>query len=180
MTLRRLNGSRILLLPFCLLPLLALGKPIHEVEISAEPEENGRKLYTIKFLPGETRDYDELEFSCAYRQEFLWEDLRGRKTTKIHEPVVFVYRHHDARLVDDLHAYFNFRVPISMERLKKKYGDDVFNTEASVTVARIQISGIKEKKTLWSYEFEASGKHTIPDQPEREDTNDEELDPELE
>lgn len=162
-------------------PALAERPPVREIEITSEPEEDGKKVFSFRMLPGKSIDYDELEFKCILRQEFPWEDLRGRKTTKIHEPVVFVYRHAEARLVDDLHAYFNFRVPISLERLIKKYGEDVFNPDAPVTVARIRISGIKDAKVLWSHELEAKGTHTIKEgagKPNEED--DVELEPELE
>jgi hypothetical protein len=175
-----LARSGILLLGLALIPLLASGKPIREVEVTAEPEEDGKRIYTIKILPGETVNYEALEFRCIFRQEFPREDLQGRKSMKVHEPIVFVYRHPDARLVDDLHAYFNFRVPVSIERLKKKYGEDVFNQDAPVTVARIRISGIKGEKTLWSHEVEAKGKHTIEESADTPDKHDVELKPEPE
>jgi len=135
---------------------------LQEVAISSETPEDGRVLFTVRILPRQTLDYAALEFECVLHQSFPWEDARGRRYTKIHEPVVFIYRHAEARLVDDLDAYFNFRVPVSIERLKRKYGDTTFNTEAPVSVSRIKISGLVGKKeVVWMHEFPAKGVHKI-------------------
>lgn len=135
---------------------------LREVEISSEAAKDGKRLFTVRILPGQTRNYAALEFECVLHQSFPWEDARGRRIKKTHEPVSFIYRHADARLVDDLDAYFNFRVPVSLERLKRKYGDTVFNPDYPVSVSRIKISGLEQKKkVLWTREFPAKGVHTI-------------------
>lgn len=153
---------------------IARAEWLQEVAISSEPPEDGRVLFTVRILPRQTLKYTALEFECVLHQAFPWEDARGRRYTKIHEPVTFVYRHADARLVDDLDAYFNFRVPVSIERLKRKYGDTTFNTEAGVSVSRIKISGLEGKKEIvWMHEFPAKGVHKIK-APEAEDGNDRE------
>lgn len=138
----------------------AAGDWAREVEITHEPDVEGQHLYTVRIMPAHTADYDRLQFDCVLHQEFPWEDARGRKYTKIHEPVTFSYRCAPARLVNDLDAYFNFRVPIDMARLQAKYGEKVFNAAYPVTVSRIVISGYQQDKKVWSYELPAAGKHS--------------------
>lgn len=138
---------------------------LREIEVTSEPEADGRKLYTVRILPGETGDFDRIEFRCTFRQEFPWQDARGKRYTKIHEPVSFVYRHQNARLVDDLDAYFNFKVPVGLEQLKKTYGERVFNADHPVIVSRIEMSGYQDDEITWTITVDADGKYTVSDTP---------------
>jgi len=131
---------------------------LREVEIKVDPEEDGKKIYSFRFMPDRTLKYDFIEFECFYRQEFPWEDVRGRKYTKIHEPVTFTYRCKNIRLVNDLDAYIHFRVPTSRKRLVKIHGEKAFNKEAPITVNRFRITGKAGKKVIWNLVLAAGGK----------------------
>ena len=79
---------------------------LREVEIKSEPAKNGAEMhYTVRIMPDKTVKYDRIVFEVIYHQEFPWTDSRGRKSTKIHEPVTFLYRRNNISLVDDLELY---------------------------------------------------------------------------
>lgn len=140
---------------------------LQEIEITSEPERKGKKDFTVRILPGKTHDCDKIIFECIYHQEFPWEDARGRKYTKIHEPVTFKYRRRDIKLVDDLDTYVSFRVPISMKRLATAHGRKVFNKNYPVSVARLKIKAVSGNQTRWSHELKATGVHKLTDVPAR-------------
>lgn len=150
-----------------MLPVLLLigGAPasdwIRMVEVTSEPEANGQKDYTIRFAPRKTQLCDKVVFECVYHQEFPWEDVWGKKYTKMHEPVPFTYQRAKVKFVNDLDEYVSFRIPVSMERLKEKYGPKVFNKDYPVTVDRIEISGMVKGETIWSFSVPAKGKYIL-------------------
>jgi hypothetical protein len=147
---------------------LVLGsEPVREIEITRDPEVRGKTIYTVRMMPSETRSYDAITFECVYHQEFPWIDTRGRKSMKVHEPVTFTHRRADIKLVNDLDAYVNFRVPTSREQLDRIYGPKVFNKEHPVTVARIKMTAVSKGEKVWSYDLEAPGKHNIAEYLER-------------
>lgn len=131
------------------------------VDISVEPGPGGQDEYTIKITPDRTQKYDELQFACVYHQEFPWENVRGQKYIKIHEPVSFLFRRADIELVNELDAYVSFRVPMDREALKEKHGENVFNPDYPITVSRITISGIVNSKPLWTIDLPPKGKHIV-------------------
>ena len=140
---------------------VAAERPLFsEIEVSSEPGEDGVRVYTVRLAPDRTATYDLIVYDCVYRQEFPWENFRGKKYTKVHEPVSFVYREKVPRLVAELDHYTNFRVPLSMERLVAAYGHKVFNKDEAVTVDRIRISALKGGVTQWIYEVPAQGKQS--------------------
>jgi hypothetical protein len=143
------------------------GEPVREIEITHDPEVKGKTVYTVRMMPAETRSYDAITFECVYHQEFPWVDTRGRKSTKVHEPVTFKYRRTDVELVNDLDAYINFRVPTSREQLDRIYGPKVFNKDHPVTVAHIRMTAVAAGETVWRYDLAAPGKHNIAEHLER-------------
>ena len=130
---------------------------ISEIEISSEPEKDGQRDFSVRLLPGKTHRCDDIVFECVYHQEFPWENLRGKKYTKIHEPVSFVYYSNNVRMVADLDRYISFRVPMSLTRLKKAYGEKTFNKEYVITIGHIKIKGMRDKEVIWSYDLPAGG-----------------------
>jgi len=155
--------SLLLLSVTVLLSSSAHAEWIREIEITSDPEVDGKKIFTVRFMPKKTFKYDRILFDCVYRQELPWENARGKKYTKVYEPVSFTYRHSDVKLVNDLDHYSSFRVPIGLKRLQAIYGPKLFNKVRPITIARMKISGISKGKTIWSYELAAKGKHVIAD-----------------
>jgi len=160
--------KRLLLGSFVLLFFCRMGQAdwLKEVELSHDPEKDGQADYTVRILPAQTHLCDQIILECVYRQKFPWENARGKKYIKIHEPVSFTYRRHHVRLVADLDAYISFRVPISPERLSSAYGPTVFRKGVPITVSRIKISGLLKGKPLWSHDLEADQKHDLTDKKE--------------
>jgi len=155
--------KRLLLGTLCLFLLCPAGRAgwLKEVEISHEPEKDGQMDYTVRILPARTHSCDRIVFECVYHQEFPWEDVRGRRYIKIHEPVSFTYRRPSVRLVADLDAYISFKVPISMARLTAAYGAGVFREDSAVTISRIKLSGLAEGQTCWSYDLKSDRTHDL-------------------
>jgi hypothetical protein len=134
---------------------------VREIEIKADPDEDGKRIYSFRFTPDKTQTYDRIEFECVYRQEFPWEDMRGRKYNKVHEPVTFIFRRDDIRFVNDLDAFINFRVPVSRKRLVAKYGEKTFNKESPIKLDRFRVTATANKKILWNLVLRAGGKFDV-------------------
>ena len=164
MMLSRLS-RRVLAVWLACLPLVSAADWLSEVEITRDPVKKGEQEYTVRLLPNKTHQCDKVVFECVYRQEFPWENARGKVYTKIHEPVPFTYRSRDVRLVADLDNYTNFRVPIGLELLAKAYGDKVFNKDYPVTIARIRITGSSASGVLWQHELKVPGLHKVGEKP---------------
>jgi len=141
------------------LPAAGFSQWFKEIEIKSDPEAKGQKDYTVKFSPEKTHDCEKIVFECAYHQEFPWEDYRGRKYTKIHEPVAFTYRRLDVKFVNELDNYVSFRVPINLALLEEAYGPRVFNKGYPVAIPRMRITGFADGKKIWSYELKTDAKH---------------------
>lgn len=131
---------------------------IREIEISPDPIKDGHQVFAFRFMPDKTVSYDLIEFECTYHQEFPWEDVRGRKYTKVHEPVTFIHRRVGISFVNDLDAYINFRVPMAMPLLIQNYGPTTFNKEAPIAVSRISIVATRGGRKAWSVELPSKGK----------------------
>jgi hypothetical protein len=136
---------------------------VREIEITSEPEAGGQQDFNVRITPARTHACSNIEFECVYRQVFPWTDAAGRKSRKIHEPVVFTYRRPDVKAVNDLDLNISFRVPVSLDRLGIIYGPKVFNGGFPVAVDRMRISGRAPDGVLWSCEVKASGKHDAAD-----------------
>jgi len=134
---------------------------VREIEIKADPDEDGKRIYSFRFTPDKTCHYKVIEFECFFRQEFPWEDVRGRKYTKVHEPVTFTFRRENIKFVNDLDAFINFRVPVSRKRLVKKYGDKTFNKDAPIKLDRFRVTATANGKTIWDLILRAGGKFDV-------------------
>jgi hypothetical protein len=131
---------------------------IREIEITPDPIRDGHQIFAFRFMPDKTASYDLIAFECTYHQEFPWEDVRGRKYTKIHEPVTFVFRRAGPSFVNDLDAYINFRVPMAMPLLIQSYGPTTFNKEAPISISTIAIVATVNGQTAWSVKLPSKGK----------------------
>jgi hypothetical protein len=131
---------------------------VREIEVKMEPEQDGQRDVTVRIMPDVTREYDRLVIECVYHQEFPWEDVTGKKITKIHEPVFFTYARPAVKLVNDLDAYVSFRLPVSLNRLQQTYGPKVFNAAYPITVPRLRIAAESGGKAVWSYTVPSEGK----------------------
>jgi len=142
-----------------LIPAVSLaGSWVREMEIRSEPEDQGQKVYMIRFTPGKTVIYDEIAFECVYRQEMPWEDMRGRKYTKVIEPVTFIFRRSSVSFVNELDADINFKVPVSYARLSEKFGLTTFNKAYPISVNRIRITAVAAGAAAWQVELSGEGK----------------------
>lgn len=142
-----------------LVPALSFaGTWVREMEIKSEPEADGQKVFMIRFTPDRTVTYDELVFECVYRQEMPWEDIRGKKFTKVIEPVTFKFRRASVPFVNDLDADVNFKVPVSYARLADKFGITTFNKSYPISVNRIRISATSGGAPVWEVELAGEGK----------------------
>ena len=157
---RKSFGWSLGLLALCLaLPAaLAASSWFKEIQVSSEPEVEGKKDFTVRLRPNQTHSCEAIEFECMYHQEFPWQDERGKTYTKIHEPASFVYRRKDVSMTDDLDRYVSFKVPMRRADLEEKYGPKTFHTNYPITVSQIKISGLVEGKPIWIYEVPAEGK----------------------
>lgn len=122
------------------------------IEVSTEEAVEGTVDVSVRMQPGKTFACERIEFECVYHQEFPWQNVRGKKYIKKHEPVTFMYRRDDVRLVNDLDAYVSFRAPYGLPALSKKYGPKVFNADYPVTIDRIRITGYDAGGRIWRYE----------------------------
>jgi hypothetical protein len=124
---------------------------IQELEVYREDEDTGKSIFTIHILPGETRKFDKIEYEITYHQAFLFEDSRGRKYNKIHDPAVFKYARKKVKLVEALDHYVNFRIPISRERLKVIYGKLAFHPKHPITIPTIKIKAYDDDELVWEH-----------------------------
>lgn len=143
------------------------------IAVTAEPPVDGLRDFTVQLRPRVTHECDKVVVECIYRQEFPWQDARGKPVTKIHEPVRFVYRRQDVRFVNDLDTYISLRVPVSRPRLERMYGNRVFNKDVPVSVQRVRVAGLCTAGERWSYELDVDKHYQAEDlvrlkEPERE------------
>ena len=125
---------------------------ISELTVTREDEDTGKSIFTVHILPGETQKFDKLKYIITYHQDFPFEDSRGRKYHKIHEPAVFTYERKKVKLVEDLDNYINFRVPISRERLKIIYGKLTFHPKFPITIPSIKICAYDDGEVVWEHD----------------------------
>ncbi len=165
--------KRLSLLAFLVLASSTIfSQEIRVLEITTEPEDSGKVIYTVKITPGQTEDIDLLSFECVYHQEFPFEDSSGKKYTKIHEPESFTYKEKNVRLVDELDKDFNFRVPARLDLLLKIYGDKTFNEKYPVSVSSMKIKAMKGGKKLWEHKLpKAEGKYVWNPKTKKLDTS---------
>ena len=142
------------------LPLLA-DDWLHTVKITIEPPDDGQQILNIRFTPAKTVTYDQLIFECVYHQQFAWHDERGKPTVKVLEPVVFIYRRAQARMVDELDFNASFRAPVSYARLTEAFGANTFATNAPIIVDRLRIYGERGDARLWEQELKVPGTYVI-------------------
>ncbi len=134
--------------------LQMVAQEIKILDITTEPEDTGKVIYTVMITPGRTDTIELLTFECTYQQTFPFEDSTGRKVNKIHEPVSFTYKTRNIKLVNELDAYINFRVPLKLELLKPIYGEKTFNENFPVRISTIKITAKNGDNILWE--------HTVP------------------
>ena len=122
-----------------------------EIEVTSEETVANKMDYTVRFTPARNHLCDRIVFECVYHQEFPWENARGRKYIKIHEPVNFVYRRPAVKMVNDLDQHVSFRAPYGLATVVAKYGPKLFNKDFPVTVDRILMTAFCGQQKLWSY-----------------------------
>jgi hypothetical protein len=160
-----MNGmrkTRSLILALSLaMPALVFAEGVSEIEITPDPPENGKQIFTVRLRPDVTRTYEKIVFECVYQQQFAWDSTNEATRVRVHEPEVFTYPRKDVKLVDDLDHFISFRVPIGMDKLIAIYGLTAFKTNVPVRVARMRITAIADRAPAWSHEVEAKGLHQI-------------------
>ena len=130
----------------------ALAGPLTELQLTADPPGPRMHIHSVRFLPAETRTYDEVSFTCRYRQTFTQPDGQGGVTNKTHTPgFPFVYREKQVRLVAGLDHYIAFRVPVNIEELRSQFGKTTFVTNAPVTVPEVTVRALWGGKEAWSH-----------------------------
>lgn len=129
-----------------------------EIEATSAQTVEDKMDFTVRFMPAKTHLCDTVLIECVFHQEFPWQDVRGRKYTKIHEPVSFEYLRRDAKMVHDLDHYISFRSPWGLETLQEKYGKKVFNKDYPVTVSRLRITARSKGQEIWSYTIDVNTK----------------------
>ena len=145
------------------LSIFADAYKINELAVSREDEDNGKSILTVHILPGETQKFDKIEYIITYHQDFPFEDSRGRKYHKIHEPAAFTYERKKVKLVEDLDNYINFRIPISRERLKIIYGKLTFHPKFPITIPIIKIRAYDDGDLVWEYDLKINKKYIWDD-----------------
>ena len=158
-----------------LLVTVALAGPgewLQEVEVKSDPDREGLRDYTFRFRPDKTHAVEAITFECVYHQEFPWENVWGKKYTKVIEPVSFTYRQPGVRLTADLDKYISFRMPVSRARLEQKYGPKTFNKDAPIVVDRIIVKAVRGEETVWSFTVPPKGMHLGKDLANKSDVSD--------
>ena len=139
------------------------GDPIfREVEITSDPPENGKQIFTIRMTPATTQNYDKLTVDCTYHQEFSSQATDRTGENRTNEPAFFTYRRKEFKIVDELDCYVSFRVPVAMNMLTEIYGLTAFNTNAPVSVSRLRITAFQKDTPSWSFVLPSSGLHKNP------------------
>lgn len=149
---------------------ITLAEWVSKIEIQVDPIKDGTRIYTFKFAPEKTQEYDYINFECIYHQEIPWVNPRGEKYTKIHEPVSFSYRRKSVRFVADLDSYICFRVPFDYNDLCERYGPNVFHANYPITVPRIKITAVTNNVPAWSIELSGEGKFEVSEKLGKPDT----------
>jgi hypothetical protein len=129
---------------------------IKELDVTREDEETGKSIFTVHILPGKTKKFAKIEYEITYHQDFPFEDSRGRKYHKVHEPVVFKYSVKQENMVEDLDHYVNFRVPFGREQLELIYGKFAFHPQHPITVPRVIIRAYDGDKIAWQHAVEVN------------------------
>lgn len=133
------------------LDIVADVSKIKELDITREDEDTGKSIFSVHILPGETKKFDKIEYILTYHQEFPFEDSRGGKYQKIHDPAEFKYTRAKVKLVEDLDHYVNFRVPVSRDRLKIIYGILTFHPKYPITIPEIKIQAFDDGELAWEH-----------------------------
>lgn len=137
---------------FFVLAASAFAGPLAEVELTADPPGPRVQIHSVRFTPSETRTYDELVFTCSYRQSFSQPDASGSVTNKTHTPgFPFVYREKNAHLVAGLDKYIAFRVPVNVQELRDQFGKTAFVTNAPVTIQSVKVQALTGGKEDWKF-----------------------------
>jgi hypothetical protein len=144
------RGFLVLALLCCLtVPVSAGSFKVQELDISREDEGTGKSIFTVHILPGETKKFDKVEYILIYHQDFPFEDSRGNKYHKIHEPAKYKYTRRKVKFVEDLDSYVNFRVPVSRDRLRMIYGKFAFHPKYPITIPRMIIRAYDDGDVVW-------------------------------
>jgi len=137
----------------------AAGVKLAEVK-SDPPAASGKQVWSFRFTPGETRDYEQIVFECVLKQEYTKRGSDGSVRKMSVEPATFVYREKNVRMVEDLDKHISFWVPLGMDDIQQAYGK-MFQTNAPVTVSRFKVTAIAEGKEAWSIELPNAGVRTF-------------------
>ena len=128
------------------------------IQVTSEETAANKMDYTVRFTPARNHHCDKIVFECVYHQKFPWENVRGKKYIKVHEPVNFEYIRRDVKMVHDLDEYISFRTPYGLETLSKVYGPKFFNKDFPVTVDRIIMTGFSGGAEIWTYAVKIGAK----------------------
>jgi len=127
--------------------------PVNEYEIKLDEKPvSGKQVVSIRFSPGETRNYDQFVFDCVLRQEYVQTDSSGRQRKRIVEPATFTFRENGVRFVEALDKHLSFWVPVGVEQLKEAFGDTLFVGTAPVTIHKITIKAMVGGDAVWTLE----------------------------
>ncbi len=145
-------NNLVILLFFLFLGLCAEDSKIEELQVTREDEDNGKSIFTVFIRPGETASLDRIEYLVPYHQSFPFEDSRGNSYDKTHGPAVFKYTRQKVKLVEDLDDHVNFRVPVSLDRLKVIYGNLTFHPDYPILIPKIKIVAYSRGKVIWEHD----------------------------
>lgn len=131
------------------------------VEVTSDPPvASGKQVWSFRFTPAQTRDYEQIVFECVLRQEYTRRGSDGSVRKVSAEPARFVHREKNVRMVEDLDKHISFWVPLGMRDIQQAYGK-LFQTNAPVTVSRFRISAIADGQEAWKIEVPNAGVHTF-------------------
>ena len=143
----------------------ACADPVSGIEVTPDPLKNGCQIFTIRFIPAETRTYEKLIFDCTYRQEYPNLSSHQPGASKVVEPAAFSYRIRDVKMVDSLDCNISFRIPIDVQKLQEIYGEHLFNTNYPAVVSKIKVTAYEKETALWSYQLKPEGLQEFPATP---------------
>jgi hypothetical protein len=131
----------------------AAAGPVREYEIKLDEKPvSGKQVVSVRFTPGETRNYDQVVFDCVLRQEYMQTDSSGRQRKRVVEPATFTFRENGIRFVEALDKHISFWVPVGVEQLKESFGDTLFVGSAPVTIHKITIRAMVGGEAAWTLE----------------------------
>lgn len=149
---------RLLPLLAACIALAAAAQSVREAEVTPDPPGEQKQIYTVRFAPEVTANYDFLEFECRLEQPVPMPDGKGGTYIKRHAlPHAHLHRERNVRMVKDLDCYVSFWVPRGVDELRERFGIAVVKTNAPAELVGIKLTAVQGGKPAWKMDLPTNG-----------------------